>query len=101
MKKNGYLLISDGTDTGGLIILFTIIVGTVVESAVAPAHWPATLLVLEVPVEAGEGPVLLALVLQEQRALLHSELLQIPEMKQDNLSQVYTCHYSWPGWGNK
>ena len=33
---------------------------------------------LKVPVEASEGPVLLALVLQEQRALVHSELLQVP-----------------------
>ena len=33
---------------------------------------------LKVPVEAGEGPVLLALVLQEQRTLVNSELLQVP-----------------------
>ena len=35
-------------------------------------------LYLEVPVEAGEWSVLLALVLQEQRALLNSELFQVP-----------------------
>ena len=33
---------------------------------------------LKVPVEAGEGSMLLALVLQEERALVHSELFQVP-----------------------
>ena len=73
-----YSLVSVGTDAGGLVILLAIDVGAVVEGAVAPAHGAPPLLVLEVPVEAGEGAVLLALVLQEQRALLHAELLQIP-----------------------
>jgi hypothetical protein len=34
-------------------------------------------LVLKVPVETGERPVLLALVLQEQGTLFHSELFQV------------------------
>ena len=38
-------------------------------------------MILEVPVEAGEGAVLLALVLQEQRALLHAKLLQVSAMR--------------------
>ena len=40
-------------------------------------QWSSSALVLEVPVEAGEGPVLLALVLEKQGALVHAKLLQI------------------------
>ena len=86
MKK--YSLVSVGADASGLVILLAVDVGTVVESAVAPAHWPPALLVLEVPVEAGEGAVLLALVLQEQRALLHAELFQIPATNRTQLQPV-------------
>ena len=75
--KKKYSLVSVGADASGLVILLAVDVGTVVESAVAPAHWPPALLVLEVPVEAGEGPVLLALVLKKQGALVHAKLLQI------------------------
>ena len=38
--------------------------------------------------EAGEGPVLLALVLQEQGALLHTELLEIPERESTNVKAM-------------
>ena len=97
-----YSLVSDGAEAGGLIVLLAVDVGAVAELLVAPEHGPPPLLVLEVPVEtgegsvlyctvlyctvlylevpveAGEGSVLLALVLQEQGALLHTELLQVP-----------------------
>ena len=43
---------------------------------------------LKVPVEAGERPVLLALVLQEQRALVHSELLQVPATNTSNAIKI-------------
>ena len=98
----GYSLISDGAEAGGLIVLLAVDVRAVAELLVAPQHGPPPLLVLEqystlhystvhyitvqystvqyleVPVEAGEGSVLLALVLQEQGTLLHTELLQVP-----------------------
>ena len=61
-----------------LVVLLAVDVCGVVEGLVSPAHGAPPLLVLEVPVEAGEGSVLLTLVLQEQGALLHSELLQVP-----------------------
>ena len=43
---------------------------------------------LKVPVETGERPVLLALVLQEQRALVHSELLQVPATSTSNAIKI-------------
>ena len=68
-------------DARGLVVLWAVGVRRVVECAVAPAQWPPPPLVLEVPVEAGEGAVLLALVLKEQRALVHAELLQVSEIQ--------------------
>lgn len=71
-------LISLGADSRGLVVLGAVDVGAVVEGAVAAADGPAPALVHKVPVEAGVGPVLSALVLHEERALLRAELLQVP-----------------------
>ena len=79
--KKVYLLVAIWTDTGCFIISFTIIIRTVVEGSVSAPDRPAPLLILEVPVEAGEGSVLLAFMLQKQGALLHTKLLQIPATK--------------------
>lgn len=73
-----YSLISFGADPRGLVILGAVDVRAVVEGAVAAADGPAPALVDKVPVEAGVGPVLSALVLHEERALLRAELLQVP-----------------------
>ena len=75
------LLFALVADAGGLVVLGAVDVGAVGEGAVVAAVRPAPPLVLEVPVEAGEGAVLLALVLQEQRALLHAKLLQVSAMR--------------------
>ena len=48
---------------------------------IATTHWSSSFLVLEVPVEAGERSVLLALVLEKQWALFNSELLQVPAIR--------------------
>lgn len=73
-----YLLISFRADSRGLVILGAVNVRAVVEGPVAAADGPAPALVDKVPVEAGVGPVLSALVLHEERALLRAELLQVP-----------------------
>lgn len=73
-----YSLISFRADSRGLVILGAVNVRAVVEGAVAAADGPAPALVDKVPVEAGVGPVLSALVLHEERALLRAELLQVP-----------------------
>lgn len=80
-RKKKHLLVSVGTEAGGLVVFGAVDVGAVVERAVPPAERPPTSLVLEMPMETSEGPMLLTLVLQKQRALLHSELFEIPTMK--------------------
>lgn len=74
------LLVAVRTDAGGLVVLGAIIVRAVVEGAVPLPHRPPPPLVHEVPVEARERPMLGALALHEQRALLHAELLQVSAM---------------------
>lgn len=71
------LLVSIGTDAGGLVVLGAVHVGTVIESAVSPPDGSSPPLVEEMPVEARKGSMLRALVLKEERALLCPELLQI------------------------
>ena len=70
-------LISVGTDSSIFIVQCAVDVGTVVEGPVSPFDWSSSSLVHEVPVEAGERSVLVALVLQECLTLLHSELFQV------------------------
>ena len=49
------------------------------------------LLILEVPIEACERSMLLALVLQEQGALLNSKLLQVPEITKNYIQVDADC----------
>jgi hypothetical protein len=76
MKR--YLLVTDRAQSRCLVILFTINISRVVKLLISSEEGSPPLLILEVPVEASEGAMLLALVLQEQGALLNSELLQVP-----------------------
>jgi len=62
-----------------LIVDGAVDVRTVVESAVSPLHRSPPPLVHEVPVETGEWPMLVTLVLQEGFALLYTKFLQVPE----------------------
>ena len=102
------LLISNRAEASCLIVLLAVDVRAVVERLVPPPYWPSPFLILKkrrsvvewqgrgwgvylkVPVEAGERPVLLALVLQEQRALVHAKLLQVPATQTSNAIQ-YGC----------
>lgn len=78
------LLVSIRAEACGLVVLGAVDVGAVVEGSVSsPDRSPPTL-VEEMPVEAGEGSVLRALVLQEQRALLCPELLQVSKTTKKN-----------------
>lgn len=69
--------ISFWADSCGLVILGTVNVRAVVKCTIPAADRSATTLVDKVPVEASVGPVLSALVLHEERALLRAELLQV------------------------
>jgi hypothetical protein len=65
------------TDPSSLVILGAVNVRAVVKESVLLLHWSSSTLVLEVPVETGEGSVLLALVLKKQGTLLNPEFLKI------------------------
>lgn len=58
-------LVSIWTESGCLIVFLAVDVCTIVEGIVSPTNRTPSLLILEVPVETGEGSVLLALVLQK------------------------------------
>ena len=83
----GSSLVSIWADSRVLVVECAVDVGTVVEGAVSPLHGPSPPLVHEVPAEAGERPMLVALVLQEGLALLHSELLEVSGGRGGRLSQ--------------
>ena len=73
-----YLLIPVWTKACGLIVLLTVNICWVVKGLIATSNWSPPLLVLKMPVEAGERSVLLAFVLEKQWTLFNSELLQVP-----------------------
>ena len=61
-----------------LVVQAAVDVGAVVEGAVASLDGASPPLVHEVPVEAGEGTVLVALVLEKGLALLYTKFFEIP-----------------------
>ena len=73
-----YSLVSIRAYACVLIIQGTVDIRAVVEHAISPLDWPSPALVHEVPVEACEWSVLVALVLEKSLALLHAEFLEIP-----------------------
>lgn len=77
--RDGDLLISIRANACGLVVLGAVHVGAVVKSPVSPPYGSPPPLVEEMPIEARKGSVLRALVLEEQRALLCPELLQVSE----------------------
>lgn len=70
-------LVSIRAEACGLVVLGAVDVGAVVEGSVSSSDGSPPTLVEEMPIEAREGSVLRALVLEEQRALLCPELLQV------------------------
>lgn len=70
-----YLLISIGANACSLVVLRAVHVRAVVKGSVSPSNGSPTSLVEKMPMKAGKGSVLSALVLEEQRALLCPELL--------------------------
>ena len=90
MITKSYLLVTDGAQSCGLIILFTIDISRVVKLPLSQMGSPP-LLILEVPIEACEGSMLLTLVLQEQGALFNSKLLQVPEITTNYIPVDANC----------
>lgn len=57
------------------VVLRTIHIRTIVKGSVPFTNGPASSLILEMPIEAREWPMLLAFVLQKERTLIHAKLL--------------------------
>lgn len=70
-------LVSIRAEACGLVVFCAVDVGAVVESSVSSSDGSPPTLVEKMPIEARKGSVLRALVLEEQRALLCPELLQV------------------------
>lgn len=75
-----WTLVSIRANACGLVVFRAVVVRAVVESPIPPADGPPASLVHKVPVEARKRAMLRAFVLEEQRALLDAELLQIRVM---------------------
>lgn len=75
------LLISVRAYTGGLVVLGTIIISTIVEGAVPLSHRSAPPLVHKVPVEAREGTVLCTFALYKEGTLFDAKFLQVSGMR--------------------
>lgn len=84
MTGQGDLLISIWTNSCGLVVFGAVHVGAVIESPVSPSDGTPSPLVEKMPVKARKGSVLRTLVLEEQRALLSSELLQVSETTRES-----------------
>lgn len=90
----GHSLISFGTGARPLIVFGAVNVRAVVEGPVPSADGSAAPLVQEVPVETGERSVLCTFMLDEQGALLRSELFQVSEEEADR----ETSSSPWTAW---
>ena len=91
MIGKSYLLVTDGAQACGLVIFFTINISRVAKLLISSQKGSPPLLILEVPIEACEGSMLLTLMLQEQGALLNSKLLQVPEITRHYIPVDANC----------
>lgn len=83
-NSNGDLLISIWANACGLVVFRAVHVGAVVKSSVSSPYGSSPPLVEKMPIKARKGSVLRTLVLEEQRALLCPELLQVAETTRKN-----------------
>jgi len=71
-------LVSFRANSCGFIVLSAVVIGAIIEIAISLLNWPSSSLIIEMPLETCERPMVCAFMLQEQGALLHSEFFQIP-----------------------
>ena len=79
LKNKIDLLVSFTAKARGFVIFGTIDISTVIESTIAPSNWSTASLVLKMPMKTGERSMLLTLMLQKERTLIHTKLFEIPE----------------------
>jgi len=74
-------LVSFTAKARGFVIFGTIDISTVIESTITPSNWSTASLVLKMPMKTGERSMLLTLMLQKERTLIHTKLFEILVMK--------------------
>ena len=93
MKKN--LLVAVVTNSRRLVVFGAVDIGTVMKGAILSSHWTTSPLILKMPMKTGERAMLLTLVLQKQRALVHAKFFEIPKIQTRLQYYVsYLCHES-------
>jgi len=70
-------LVSIGTNSRRLVVFRAIDISTVVKGAILSPKRSTSSLILKMPMKTGERAVLLTLVLQKQRTLVHAKFLEI------------------------
>ena len=93
MTRNRDLLISIRTNACCLVVFRAINVRAVVKGPVSSSYGSSSPLVEKMPVKARKGSVLRTLVLEEQRALLCPELLQVSETTRKTNEEESTSAY--------
>jgi hypothetical protein len=73
LANNLNSLVSLGTDSCRFIVLCAVVVGAVIEITISFLHRTSPSLIIEMPFETCERPMVCAFVLQEQGALLYPE----------------------------
>ena len=92
MKKN--LLVAVVTNSRRLVVFGAVDIGTVMKGAIWSSHWTTSPLILKMPMKTGERAMLLTLVLQKQRALVHAKFFEIPKIQTRLQYYVsYLCHH--------
>lgn len=76
-EPSKHLLVPIRANARRLVIFRAIVVRAVVEGPVALLDGPPTPLIHKMPIETNERPMLVAFVLQERLALVHTEFLQV------------------------
>lgn len=96
MTETVYLLISIRTNSCCLVVFCAIDIRAVVKSPVSSSYGSSSPLVEKMPMKARKGSVLRTLVLEEQRALLCPELLQVPENNEEESANMFYYYYYYP-----
>ena len=90
------LLVSLGTNSRRLVVFGAVDISTVMKGAILSSNRSTSPLILKMPMKTGERAMLLTLVLQKQRTLVHAKFFEIPRIHLELIHFlalfVSTCH---------
>ena len=90
------LLVSLGTNSRRLVVFGAVDISTVMKGAILSSNRSTSPLILKMPMKTGERAMLLTLVLQKQRTLVHAKFFEIPrnEWTEVNTFSSFCIHLS-------